>query len=89
MNTPTETVCFNRHGEKRFVRSVDENTYVVYGKSNYFRVGEDFFDFEGGPFISIGMSSSILDIDGERKVKSIKPLECKDQGYAECLIEVS
>jgi len=78
----------SRYGQKRFIRAVDDKTYVVYGESNYFRCGEEFFDFEGGPFIVIGMAASILGLDDDRSVVSVKALDCKDEGYAECLVEI-
>lgn len=78
----------SRYGQKRFVRKVDDDTYVMYGESRYFRVGEEFFDFQGGPFIAIGMEASLIGLNDDRKVVRIKALDCKDEGYAECLIEL-
>lgn len=81
-------VEISRYGQKRFIRSVDDNKYVVYGESRYFRVGEEFFDFQGGPFIAIGMAASMLGLNDDRSVVGVKALDCKDEGYAECLVEI-
>jgi len=77
----------SRYGQDRFIREVNKNSCIVYGKSRYFRVGEEFFDFEGGPFISIGMPASLLGLKDDRRIVSVKALDCEDKGYAECLVE--
>lgn len=88
MKSENSILVESRYGQKRFVRNVDDKTYVVYGECNYYRVGDDFFDFQGGPFIFVGMSASLLGLDDDRSVVSVKPLDCKDEGYAECLVEI-
>lgn len=88
MKNENSILVESRYGQKRFIRAVDDRTYVIYGESNYFRGGEEFFDFEGGPFISVGMAASMLGLDDDRSVVSVKALDCKDEGYAECLVEI-
>ena len=78
----------SRYGQKRFVRNVDENNFVVYGESSFHRVGEDFFDFQGGPFLMVGMPASMLGIDDDRSIVKVTALDCKDEGYAECMVEI-
>jgi hypothetical protein len=78
----------SRYGSPRFIRRVDEDTFVIYGESRYFRVGEEFFDFEGGPFILIGMKASLLGLKDDRRIVSVKALDCEKEGYAECMVKL-
>lgn len=84
MNSRTNS----RYGQKRFIRPVDEDNYVIYGESKFYRVGEDYFDFQGGPFIFVGMPAKELGIADDRNVVSVKPLDCKDEGWAECMVGI-
>lgn len=78
----------SRYGQDRFIRKVDDTKYVVYGQCRYFRCGEKFFDFEGGPIIIVGMEANLIGLNDDRSVVSVKALDCKDEGYAECLVEI-
>lgn len=59
-------ISTSRYGTKRYIEKEKDNVYIISGDSHYYRViGDKFifpdaFDFEGGPFISIGMS--LLDL---------------------------
>jgi len=52
------TIESSRYGDKRTVTPNGHGLYTIEGKSHYYRVGGkekvDYFDPEGGPFISVG-----------------------------------
>lgn len=69
-------MMFSRDGTPRYIEVLDANNYLIYGKSNYLRYGDDFIDYEGGPFIQKGQP---LYKEDERVVIDIKPYTCKDK----------
>ena len=45
---------FSRYRQPRGIFKIDVNKYRVQGPALSYRVGEDFFDPEGGPWLGIG-----------------------------------
>ena len=76
-----------RYGLTRTVYKLDENTYLVEGKSHYFRVGyaegkPEWYDFEGGPMIEPGAALDLIlggNIPKDRFVKSVTPMTYKER----------
>jgi hypothetical protein len=48
-----------RYGLLRTVTKVAPFTYIVHGKSAYMRGAEGMVDFEGGPYIVVGMRATL------------------------------
>lgn len=44
----------SRYGEPRFIEKISDNEYLIYGKTNWIRSGDNFVDFESGPFLIVG-----------------------------------
>jgi hypothetical protein len=76
---PKPIVIHSRNGDKRTLLKVSENEYTLSGRSLYHRMGwneggvVNFMDFEGGPFISVGLPISLFGAKhDERKIVDIK-----------------
>jgi|GEM_PF-4946654 hypothetical protein len=72
-------MMFSREGTPRYIEVLDANNYLIYGNSNYLRFGDDFIDYEGGPFIAKGQPLYGSD---ERVIVDIKP--CITEGKPNC-----
>ena len=46
----------SRYGDKRTIECVDpkQGIFKIYGKSEFCRMGDGMFDFEGGPMLEVG-----------------------------------
>jgi hypothetical protein len=67
----------NRYGDNIIFKEADPTTVIMYG-FEYYRMGDDFIDPSGGPYIQIGTDIGRYFDDGkERRVKSIKVIEGK------------
>jgi hypothetical protein len=84
MESPIVAKSISRYNVERLIRKVDENTYIVEGETLYTRGTTDnsMADFEGGPYIEIGLCARLADIPDNRKIKSLKFLDCIKNNYA-------
>jgi len=65
----------SRYGTSRFLNKISDNLYILTGESHFIRGSEDFIDFEGGPYISVGMN--LMDIFGvDEEVTEINLQTC-------------
>jgi len=46
--------CISRYDQPRYATYLGDDWFLIEGPSNFFRYGDDFIDFEGGPFLQIG-----------------------------------
>jgi hypothetical protein len=75
MKRMIRTICpkmshtFNaRYGLVRHLHKICEGTYVIEGPSCYSRGAEGLADFEGGPFITVGMPMlACCDVSADRE----------------------
>jgi len=70
-----ETIL-SRYNIPRHIEVFDANNYLIWGNSEYLRHGDDYVDYEGGPFIQKGQP--LYDGD-ERIIVDIKPYTCKSK----------
>ena len=70
-----ETIL-SRYNIPRHIEVFDANNYLIWGNSEYLRYGDDFIDYEGGPFVQKGEQ---LYKDDERAIIDIKPYTCKSK----------
>ena len=47
-------LCESKYGEPRYYDEQADGTYLVYGPSHFVRTVKGQFDFEGGPYLSVG-----------------------------------
>jgi hypothetical protein len=72
----------SRYGQPRLVYRNGPFEYLIEGESSFIRVGEEFIDFEGGPFISTDSSlEEQLGIPDKRKISSLKVEEGESPYY--------
>ena len=81
---PVIAKSISRYNVERLIRKVNENTYIIEGETLYTRGTTDnsMADFEGGPYIEIGLPARVVDIPDNRKIKSLKFLDCDKKEYA-------
>lgn len=90
----SKTIVFaSRYGSQRVVEKINENQYTIEGPSRFLRWSGGpsnltMVDFEGGPYIVIDDSMTLLEVDDERKVSKIENISDQDK-YAKILLTVS
>jgi hypothetical protein len=62
----------SRYGVLRTLYRSGPNEYIIEGESGFFRVGEEFVDLQGGPFISLDTPMDMFGVSDERKISSVK-----------------
>lgn len=76
----TKELSKSRYNQKRFIRKLDNNKYLIYGESHYGRtIGDDkitAIDFEGGPYISVGQS--LYEVNHELYIDKFTPYKEDD-----------
>ena len=82
MNKPRDTkIIRSRYGEKRTIYKF-RNHYIIEGESQYIRGGDDFIDFEGGPYLS---KRAVVNFFGENVlITNITPMKSKTRFQARC-----
>lgn len=72
----------SRYGQPRLVYRNGPKEYLIEGESRFYRVGEEFVDLEGGPFVSIhGSLQEQFGIPDKRKISSVKIEEGESPNY--------
>jgi hypothetical protein len=76
------------------VTQINENQYTLEGPSHFIRAsGNDtieYFDFEGGPDVWLGMAISFLEIkDDARKITKIEQVMSEEENYGKVLLTVA
>lgn len=62
----------SRYNQTRTVYINSVNEYLIEGESRFYRVGEDYVDLQGGPFISKTCSlKEQIGIDDERTIENV------------------
>ena len=64
-----EFTVTSRYGHERLIRNIEDRQYILVGKSEFVRAGQDFIDYEGGPFLRVGD-----DFYGLGPIKALKPI---------------
>lgn len=62
----------SRYNQLRTVYKNGYDEYLIEGESAFYRVGEEFVDLQGGPFVAKDTDLELFGIKDERKVDSIK-----------------
>ena len=86
-------VIKSRYGLERVIEKLDTNRFRITGESQFQRTSTNdegettMFDFEGGPVLSVG---GIINFQKSKWIiTSIKPIESKHEGLAECIVGVN
>lgn len=84
----------SRYGQQRVVTQINESQYTLEGPTHFTRAaGNDtieYFDFEGGPDLWLGMKMSFLEIkDDARKITKIESTKTEEDNYAKVVLTVA
>lgn len=74
----------SRYGEPRTIEKIDDQTYILSGKSHFCRGGEGMADLEGGPFLMVGHDFYKLGI-----ITEVKFLHSDKEGFAKIKVIVN
>jgi hypothetical protein len=85
----------SRYAQQRVVTQINENQYTLEGPSHFVRASGnpdtiEYFDFEGGPDVWLGMAISFLEIkDDARKITKIEQVMSEEENYGKVLLTVA
>jgi hypothetical protein len=71
---PQIVSLLSRYNQVRWITRINDDTYEVEGASHFFRRGDTFVDFEGGPFICCTQKMRELGVEDDRHIAEIKTL---------------
>ena len=63
---------YSRYNQLRTVYKNGYDEYIIEGESAFYRVGEEYVDLQGGPFISKDMDLELFGIKEDRKIESFR-----------------
>lgn len=64
----------SRDGTPRYIQKLPDGHYKISGESMYMRYGDNFIDYQGGPFININMDLSELNKSLSGKIIEIQKI---------------
>ena len=76
------------YGQTRTVYKHGNDEYFIEGESGFFRVGEEFADLQGGPFITKDCNLQLYGIVDERKIENIKVESGESPNYYKIRIKM-
>jgi len=76
------------YGQTRTVYKHGNDEYFIEGESSFFRIGEEFVDLQGGPFITKHSDLQLYGIIDERKIKNIKIEDGESPNYYKIRIKM-